>query len=62
MALRQHYTPWCIADQLVAMLNGDPRDIDQEELLMFRYWLNAERFDRRGVNRRLHAYVCGDDW
>ncbi len=39
MALRQHYSPWFIADRLVELLGGDPQDIDPEEILSFEPWL-----------------------
>lgn len=62
MALRQHYSPWFIADRLIDILNSDPQDIDPEEVLSFEPWLKLEHIDRRATNRRLRAYGCGEDW
>jgi hypothetical protein len=32
-----------------------------EELQEFKYWLAADQFDRRNVNRRLKLYAAGDE-
>jgi hypothetical protein len=61
LALKQHYTPWTIAEQLTEMLEAGDIEDHYEELFTFRYWWNAERFDRRAVNRRLKQYAAGDD-
>ncbi len=61
MALRQHYSPFRIAEQLVDLLNDRDRNDAQAELAELGYWLTCDRFDRRTVNRRLQRYAAGDD-
>jgi hypothetical protein len=61
MALRQHYSPFHIAEQLLDLLDDPDRDDRQEELVTLVYWLSCDRFDRRVVNRRLQLYAAGDD-
>ncbi len=61
MTLRQHYSPWFIADRLLTLLEGNPQDIDAEEIYSFQLWLNLEYLDRRAINRRLRAYAQGGD-
>jgi hypothetical protein len=61
LALRQHYSPFRIAERLVDLLDDRDRDDGEEELVTLRYWLKCDRFDRRAVNRRLQLYAAGDD-
>jgi hypothetical protein len=61
MALRQHYSPFHIAEQLVGLLNERDRDDARETLAELDYWLTCGHFDRRAVNHRLHLYAAGDD-
>jgi hypothetical protein len=61
LALKQHYSPWTIAEQLTDMLEAGDLEDHYAELFTFRYWWNADRFDRRAVNRRLKQYAAGDD-
>jgi hypothetical protein len=61
MALRQHYSPFHIAEQLVDLLGDRDRDDAEAELAELGYWLTCDRFDRRAVNRRLQLYAAGDD-
>lgn len=61
LALRQHYSPFHIAEQLVDLINDRDRDDAQEALATLGYWLNCDHFDRRAVNRRLQLYAAGDD-
>jgi len=49
-----------IAERLVVLLEDDPHAIDVGELQTLQGWLTSDQFDRRGVNRRLRAYACGD--
>lgn len=60
LALKQQYTPWWIAGQLLAILHDEPHELDLEDLPTLQHWLPLDRFDRRAVNRRLHAYTRGD--
>jgi len=60
LALKQHYTSWWIANQLLAVLHHEPHDLDVEDLPTLQYWLQVDQFDRRAVNRRLKAYADGD--
>jgi len=60
LALQQQYTPWRIADQLLAMLHDEPHELDLEDLPTLQQWLPLDRFDRRAVKGRLHAYGGGD--
>jgi hypothetical protein len=61
LALKQHYSVWYIAEQLAEMLKAGDIEDRYEELFTFRYWWNADRFDRRAVNRRLKQYALGDE-
>ncbi len=61
MALRQHYSPFRIAEHLVNLLSDGDRDDAAAELAELGYWLSCDRFDRRAVNRRLQLYAAGDD-
>lgn len=65
MALREHYSPWKIADRLLDILDHDDwpehRDLFDEELHLIHYCLRADKFDRRTVNRRLKQYALGDE-
>ena len=60
LALQQQYTPWWIADQLLAILHDEPHQLDLEDLPTLQHWLPLDRFDRRAVKGRLHAYTRGD--
>ena len=61
MALKQHYSVWHIAEQLIDMLERGNIEDRYEESFTFRTGWNVERFDRRAVNRRLTQYATGDD-
>lgn len=61
MALRQHYAPWRIAEQVVDLLSDRDRDAAEVDVAELGYWLTCDRFDRRAVNRRLQRYAAGDD-
>jgi len=65
MALREHYSPWKIAERLLGILDHDDwpehRDLFNEELHLIHYCLTAAKFDRRAVNRRLKQYALGDE-
>ncbi len=61
MALRQHYSPCHITEQLVELLSDRDRDDAEVELAELGYWLTCDRFDRRTVNRRLQLYAAGDE-
>jgi hypothetical protein len=60
LTLKQQYTPWWIADQLLAILHDEPHDLELEDLSTLLYWLQVDQFDRRAVKGRLHAYARGD--
>lgn len=62
MARRQHYSPWFIAERLATLLQGDPDDIDPDEIASFRPWLELDHVNRQAINRRLRAYARGDAW
>ena len=62
MALRQRYSLGHIMMRLADIIE-DGGDIENhyEEVYDLRYWLAAERFDRRAANRRLYDHACGKD-
>ena len=62
MALRQRYSLDHIMMRLADIIE-DGGDIENhyEEVYDLRYWLAAERFDRKATNRRLYDHACGKD-
>jgi len=64
-ALKQHYSPVYIAQRLLDLLDPGEAQTDlvdaQQEVRTFLYWLQADRFDRRAVNRRLKQDAAGDE-
>jgi len=64
MALRQKYSLWDVGERLLEIL--DDENLVQncesyvEEINTYLYWLNVERFDRRGVNQRLPKFFQGE--
>ena len=62
MALRQRYSLGHIMMRLADIIE-DGGDIENhyEEVYDLRYWLAAERFDRKAANRRLYDRSCGKD-
>jgi hypothetical protein len=65
MQLRQHYSPWHIADAIGAILDEEgpgPLQEFRERFPQALYWLSAHEFDRQEVNRRLAQYAAGDEW
>lgn len=57
LALKQKYNAWYIAQRIVEIVEAESVGEDREELKTFLYWLKADKFDRRSVNRRLKQYV-----
>jgi len=62
MALRQRYSLGHIMMRLTDIIE-DGGDIEDhyEEVYDLRYWLAAERFDRKAANRRLYDHAFGKD-
>ncbi len=62
MALRQRYSLGHIMMRLADIIE-DGGDIENhyEEVYDLRYWLAAERFDRKAANRRFYDHACGKD-
>ena len=58
MALRQHYERYHIMDRLLEIIEDGGRHDHQEELEALHFWFHIDRFDRKGVNRRLYDYTC----
>ncbi len=64
---RRDSVPWRIREHLERLLEGieaaDPEAIREELEVVesLRAWLTLDRFDRRGVNRRLRLYAAGDE-
>lgn len=62
LALQHHYSEGYIAHRLLEMADEGGTVADYwEELQEFKYWLAADQFDRRNVNRRLKLYAAGDE-
>lgn len=59
LALKQKYNAWYIAQRILEIFEAESVGEYREELKIFQYWLKADKFDRRSVNRRLKQY--GDD-
>jgi len=54
MALKQQYSLWDMGERLLEILDDENlaqnREDDVGEVNTYLYWLNADRFDRGGVN------------
>ena len=62
MALRQKYSLGHIMLRLLDIADDEESNEDHyEELRGLRYWVNAERFDRKRANQRLDDYVHGEE-
>jgi len=65
MALRQRYSFYNIAERLMEIVESDDleecRDDYRVEVAEFLYWLKADKFPRRNVNRRLKQYAQNDE-
>jgi hypothetical protein len=67
MALQDEYSPYALLERLTEILEAcrtgdiDAMEDAREEFAQLQYWINLERFDRRGVNRRLQQYAAGDE-
>ena len=65
MELQQRYSFYNIAERLMEIVESDDleecRDDYREEVTEFLYWLKADEFPRRNVNRRLKQYALGDE-
>jgi hypothetical protein len=67
MALQDEYSPYALLERLTEILEAcrtgdiDATEDAREEFAQLQYWINCERFDRRGVNRRLQQYAAGDE-
>jgi len=67
MELQQQYSFYNIAERLMEIVESDDleecRDEYREEVAEFLYWLKADKFPRRNVNRRLKQYALGNkEW
>ena len=64
MALRQQYSLWDVGERLLEILDDENlvqnRETYVEEINTYLYWLNADRFDRHGVNQRLQDLFQGE--
>jgi hypothetical protein len=65
MELRQQYSFYNIAERLMEIVESEDleecRDDYREEVAEFLYWLKADKFPRRNVNRRLKQYALNDE-
>ena len=61
MALKQRYSVRYIAERMIEVIEQGDFDECPEELHLCQYWLTADKFDRRALNRRLRQYAAGDD-
>jgi hypothetical protein len=65
MELQQRYSFYNIAERLMEIVESDDleecRDDYREEVAEFLYWLKADKFPRRNVNRRLKQYALNDE-
>ncbi len=65
MELRQRYSFYNIAERLMEIVESDDLeeccDDYREEVSEFLYWLKADKFPRRNVNRRLKQYALNDE-
>jgi hypothetical protein len=59
MALQQQYSLFNIMQRLSEIVEEGDFENHSEEIHELRYWLVAERFDRRDVSRRLQQYISG---
>ena len=63
MKLKDKYSPWYIEARLLKMIVEDELECRSEEIGKFKYWLQADKFDRKRANRWLMQYSQGiDDW
>jgi len=62
MALLEQFSLGHIIMRLTEIIeDGDDLEDHCDELFDLQYWLTAERFDRKGANRRLYDYAHGND-
>jgi hypothetical protein len=62
MELRQHYSRYHIMGRLVDIIeDGANQEHHKDELEALLYWLQIDRFDRKGANRRLYDYARGEN-
>jgi hypothetical protein len=59
MEQKQHYGLYYIMDRLLEIIRDGGIQDHQEELEALHYWFHIDRFDRKGVNRRLSDYARG---
>jgi len=64
MALKQQYSLLDMGERLLEILDDENlaqnREDDVGEVNTYLYWLNADRFDRQGVNQRLREFFQGE--
>ena len=57
LELKQKYNEWHIAQRILEIYEEGSSGEYREELKTFLYWLKADKFDRRSVNRQLKQYI-----
>ena len=61
LALREHYSMGHILIRLAEIAEEGDIDDYYEKIQEFRYWVAADRFDRKAANRRLYDHARGKD-
>ena len=65
MELQQRYSFYNIAERMLEIIESDDleeyRADYQEEVRTLLYWMKADKFPRRNVNRRLRQYALGNE-
>ena len=61
LALLEHYSMGHILIRLAEIAEEGDIDDYYEEIQELRYWVAADRFDRKAVNRRLYDHARGKD-
>lgn len=66
MALDDHYSPWCIEEQVIKSIRRYQQGKEelteiQDTFRTLKYWVSRHRFNRRAVNNRLRRYAKGED-